>query len=224
VLVLASFDLNLAPAPSYSFVFDPLLFSICYLLCARSALGFAILWLLLPASVSGQETPSLKAKIGEPVIEQLMGGCSLTCAFPWEAVVGGSQEMQAKKTAAINDSDASSAWMEARVGDKLVFRFPANLPRELNGTPFYGIDIANGRLHPEKEFQAFGRIKELRLYHNDRALYTISLADTRRWQEVTFDDVLLNVGDTLALEILALYPGRSASTGAITEIVLQGAH
>jgi hypothetical protein len=52
----------------------------------------------------------------------------------------------------------------------------------------------------------------------------IHLADTRRWQHVTFPDVALNIGDTLAVEVLDIYAGRTESTAAITEIVLQGAH
>ncbi len=114
--------------------------------------------------------------------------------------------------------------MDAQIGDKLVFKFPANLPRELNGTPFYGIDIVNGRLYPEGGFAEYGRIKELRIWHNERKVLTIRLADTRRWQRVEFDDILLNVGDTLTLEVLQIYPGKIQPTAAITEIVLQGAH
>jgi hypothetical protein len=52
----------------------------------------------------------------------------------------------------------------------------------------------------------------------------IELADTRRWQKVNVPEVYLNIGDILALEILEIYPGKSGSTAAITEIVLQGAH
>jgi hypothetical protein len=106
----------------------------------------------------------------------------------------------------------------------LIFKFPSNLPRELNGTPFYGVDIANGRLHPESGFKEFGRIKTIRLCHNNQPQCTIHLADTRRWQHVAFPDVYLNLGDTLAIEVLDTYPGKKEQTAAITEIVLQGAH
>ena len=172
--------------------------------------------------LGADEIPQIKATVGLPVIQELMGGCSLTCAFPWNAVVGDSSA--ADKIADLNDGDASTAWTGAQSGDKLVFKFPANLPQELNGTPLYGIDIVNGRLDPESGFKNFGRIKALRLFHNNRPLYTILLADSRRWQQVTFPDVYLNIGDTLALEILETYPGKMAPTAAITEIVLQGAH
>ena len=176
-------------------------------------LAHGVLW--------AEDIPQLKAKIGPPVIDELMGGCSLTCAFPWNAVT---VDSDASKTSALNDSSSSTAWTSARVGDRLVFKFPANLPRELNGTPFYGVDIANGRIRPESGFKDLGRVKTIRLFHNNQPLYTIQLADTRRWQKASFPDVYLNIGDTLALEILEIYPGKTASTAAITEVVLQGAH
>jgi hypothetical protein len=168
------------------------------------------------------ETAQLKTRIGRPVVEELMGGCSLTCAFPWEAMAAGSSSNG--KIAALNDADSLTAWRNAHRGDTLVFKFPSNLPRQLNGTPFYGIDIANGCLHPESDFKEFGRVRTLRLSHNNQPLYIIQLADTRRWQHVTFPDVHLNIGDTLAIEVLDTYPGKSEGSAAITEIVLQGTH
>lgn len=173
------------------------------------------------AFASAQDVPEIRPKVGTPVIDELMGGCSLTCAFPWSAMTEGDKK---SKISALNDSLSSTAWTEARVGDKLKFQFPANLPRELNGTPFYGIDIANGRIKPLSEFSSYGRLKKVRLLHNGRAIYTLRLADTWRWQNFTFPDVYLNVGDTLEFEILEIYPGKNIPTGAVTELVLQGAH
>lgn len=182
----------------------------------------ALVLLLAGGAAHAQEVAELKARTGKPVIQELMGGCSLTCAFPWEAVAGGSSSDA--RVAALNDADSHTAWTDAHAGDTLVFTFPSNLPRELNGTPFYGIDIANGCLHPEIAFKAFGRIKTIRLYHNGHPLYMIHLADTRRWQHVTFSDVYLSIGDTLAIEVLDTYSGEEKRSTAVTEIVLQGAH
>ena len=75
--------------------------------------------------------------------------------------------------------------------------------------------MPNGRLHPESGFKEFGRIKTIRLCHNNQPLCTIRLADTRRWRQVTFPDVYLNVGDTLAIEVLDTYPGKNEQTAAI---------
>jgi hypothetical protein len=180
-----------------------------------------LLVLLAHGALWAGDIPQLKAKMGPPLIDDLMGGCSLTCAFPWDAVP---DDSGSSKISALNDSSSLTAWTSARVGDRLVFKFSANLPRELNGTPFYGIDIANGRIHPESSFRDLGRVKRIRLSHNGRPLYTIQLVDTRRWQKTSFPDIYLNIGDTLALEIMEVYPGKTGSTAAITEIVLQGAH
>ena len=71
-------------------------------------------------------------------------------------------ESGTSKISALNDSNSWTAWTSARIGDRLVFKFPANLPRELNGTAFYGVDIANGRIHPESGFKDLGRVKKIR--------------------------------------------------------------
>ncbi len=164
--------------------------------------------------------PSLKARVGSPVLQEMMGGCSLTCSFPWKAESGEAQ----RQIAGLNDSRADTAWMGAKVGDTLTFRFPADLPRDLDGTPFYGVDVINGVIDPLADFKTYGRVKELILSHNGRPVLEIRLADRSRWQRVEFDDIYLNVGDTLSLEIASIYPGEAPNDAAITEIVLQGAH
>lgn len=182
-------------------------------------LGLLGLLVALWCDILPAQTPQvLTARVGPPVIQELMGGCSLVCAFPWMASCGDS------KVAAINDNDAGTAWMAIHPGDKLVIRFPKDLPRDLDGTPFYGIDFANGRIHPLTEFKAYGRVKTVRLSRNGEPLYLIRLADTPRWQKVGFPDVLLNVDDTLTIEVVDIYPGQTQPVAAMTEIVLQGAH
>ena len=181
---------------------------------------FWLAWFTIQTGILAADIPKLKAKVGAPVIDELMGGCSLTCSFPWDATSGNSKF----KMGVLNDSQSSTAWTDGKIGDRLIFRFPADLPRELNGTPFYGIDIANGRIKPLSDFQEYGRVKSMILFHNGQAIYEIRLADTWRWQKIEFPDVLLNVGDVLALEIRKIYPGRKFATAALSEIVLQGAH
>ncbi len=176
--------------------------------------------LALLASAYAGDIPLHRAEVGNPVIQQLMGGCSLTCSFPWSASAGTTPD----PIPPINDGQADTAWTTARVGDKLTFRFPADLPRELDGTPFYGIDVVNGRIHPLAEFKDYGRVKDLLLSHNGRPALVMRLADTPRWQRIEFDDIYLDVGDTLTLEIRSIYPARSGNPAALTEIVLQGAH
>jgi hypothetical protein len=67
-------------------------------------------------------------------------------------------------------------------------------------------------------------VKKARLYYNSRPLYFVEFADTRRWQEVVFDDIMVRHGDSMTLEILEVWPGTKSQSVAITEIVLQGAH
>jgi hypothetical protein len=191
-----------------------------------SAISIWIL-ILLPATLFAQNLPVLKAQVGQPVLQELMGGCSLRCAFPWEVEAQTPAGKSGKPVYATNDDDASSAWIDespASVGTKLVFHFPKKLPRELEQTPFYGFDIANGCIKSEALWKANARVKKAKLYYNGRPLYFVEFADTRRWQEVSFDDIMVRHGDSMTLEIVEVYPGTKSQSVAITEIVLQGAH
>ena len=116
------------------------------LYCLMALTRFAFLILLSCGVLGAEEIPQLKARAGMPVIQELMGDCSLTCAFPWEAVTGTSTF--GGGIAVLNDADSLTAWTNAQIGD------------------------------------------------------------TRRWQHVSFPDVDLNVGDTLAIEVLDTYPRK----------------
>jgi len=165
----------------------------------------------------------IQAQVTHPVVQALMGGCSLRCAFPWETttIVPGKSP---SPVYTLDDNDASTAWTDAVVGTKLSFQFPKKLPKELNDTPFYGFDIADGQINPESQFKAYGRIKKMRLFYNGRAFADVALADTRRWQEISFDDIMARQGDIFSIQILEVYPGTKYPTAAITELILQGAH
>ena len=188
----------------------------------------AILFLtLLPGLLLAQNLPDIKATIGAPVLQELMGGCSLRCAFPWEVQVVPPGAKTGKPTYATNDDDASSAWVDDRaasIGTKLVFSFPKKLPKELEQTPFYGFDIANGYIKSESLWKSYARVKRAKLYYNNKPLYYIDFPDTRRWGQVFFDDIYIRHGDTMTLEITEVYPGTKSQSAAITELVLQGAH
>jgi hypothetical protein len=99
---------------------------------SMSVMRAGYLAMLACSTLCAQEFGDLKAKIGKPVIQETLGGCSLTCAFPWEAVAGTSRS--ADNVPALNDADVLTAWTNASVGDTLIFKFPSNLPRELNDT------------------------------------------------------------------------------------------
>jgi hypothetical protein len=178
---------------------------------------------------------TLKARVGAPVVPELMGGCSLRCAFGWtvEALPAGAAK--AAPVYATNDDYAQSAWVDiaaqGSVGSRLVFKFPSHLYPEMEGTPFYGIQLINGRWLPDdgtdkprKAWLAHARLKKLRLIYNGKPLFYIELLDTPRWQSVWFDDIPAHSGDTMTLEILDIYPGTESRDAAVSEIVLQGAH
>lgn len=178
---------------------------------------------------------TLKAHVDKPVIPELMGGCSLRCAFGWtvEALPTGADKPA--PVYATNDDCASSAWVDpapaGSVGSRLTFRFPAHLYPEMEGTPFYGIQFINGQWLPDdgtdkarKAWLAHARLKKLRLLYDGKPLYYIDLADSPRWQSVWFDDIPLHSGDSISLEVLEVYPGTQTRDAAVSEIVLQGAH
>lgn len=191
-----------------------------------------LLLLLLPISVAQAGLPTLKGKVGPPVVEALMGGCSLHCAFPWQVFSIGDKRQPVYST---NDSYARSAWIDARpggsIGSRLEFVFPDDAVRKMPGTPLYGFDIINGDWAPDdgtggnvRAWKRYARVRKFLLSYNGRALYMVALADTPRWQSVWFDDIIIQPGDRLTLDIVEVYPGREIPDAAISEIVLQGAH
>jgi hypothetical protein len=168
-----------------------------------------------------------KAKVEEPVLQELMGGCSLKCAFAWGVQVR-APGVRSAPVNVLNDDNAQTAWTAppgtTGVGVKFQFLFPKKLPSELQGTPLYGLDLINGVWKSEEEWKAHGRVKKARLYYNDKPFLDVVFADSRRWQRVSFPDILVRAGDWMTLEILEVYPGVNNSGAAITEVVLQGAH
>jgi hypothetical protein len=184
-------------------------------------------FLALVPSVSGAEPRTVKAKVGEPVVQELMGGCSLRCVVAWKVEIqsaGGS----ASSTKLLNDESAESAWMAssgaAAVGTKFRIAFAKKLPPGMEGQiPLYGLDLINGNWKEESDWKSFGRIKRARLSYNERPIATINFSDSRRWMRAEFDDLMLRGGDVLTLEVLEVYPG-SVSPLAVSEIVLQGGH
>jgi len=154
-----------------------------------------------------------------------MGGCSMRCAFPWTttALIPGKPP---QPIYTLDDSSVSTAWIDPNpgVGTKLQFQFPAKLPAELNGTPFYGFNFSSGTIMPIETFKDYARVKKAEISYNGKPLYYVKFADTYRWQDVFFDDIPASQGDTMTFEILEVYPGKKHSNVAITEFILQGAH
>jgi hypothetical protein len=118
---------------------------------------FFVLCLVIPA-LAFADPLLIESTVGHPVVPELMGGCSMKCAFPWttEAILPGQHP---DPVYTLDDNCKDTAWTDAVVGAKLTFTFPRKLPAELNGTPFYGFDIANGDIQTEDTFKEYGRIR-----------------------------------------------------------------
>lgn len=181
-----------------------------------------LLCLLLPR-LAAADPQLIQAQVTHPVVPELMGGCSLRCAFPWQtfAILPGRPPTPVYT---LDDNDKDTSWNDAVIGAKLTFQFPKKLPKELNDTPFYGFDIADGNIKTEASFKEYGRVKKIRLFYNGKAFADVALSDTRRWQEVSFDDIMSRQGDVFSIQILDIYPGSKYPTASITELILQGAH
>jgi hypothetical protein len=182
-----------------------------------------------PFSFSAYAAPkAVQAAVEEPVVPELMSGCSLNCAFRWsvEALPTGAGKAQGVKQ--LNDELPETALLLEPAGRdgfaRLRLAFPKKLPAEMEGAvPLYGLDLINGDWRSEEVWAQRGRVKRVRLFYNGKPLRDISFADSRRWQRVELPDIMVRSGDALTLEILEIYPGNKPGV-AISEIVLQGAH
>jgi hypothetical protein len=171
------------------------------------------------------DVPLLHPKVGDPVLQELMGGCSLRCAFFWETWAGSSRKML-KPASEFCDDDATTSWISPTPGpgEIIQFRIPKKLPKDCRDTPFYGINIANGVIRTLEEFHGYARVKTMTLLVDKKPVAHLHLADTWRWQDFHFEDIQLNEGDLIELTIDEIYPGKTSQQPGITEIVLQGAH
>jgi len=197
------------------------------------ALGFSARFFLLVvcASIAARAAePSVaKAKVEEPVLQELMGGCSLKCGFSWSVELQATAGQKSVTVEVLNDENAETAWRapagSSGVGARFKLVFPKKLRPEMEGeTPLYGLDLINGDWKTDEQWKARGRVKRARLYYNDRPFRDVVFADSRRWQRLTFPDFMVRSGDSMTLEILEVYAGNKHAGAAITEIVLQGAH
>ena len=183
--------------------------------------------LLLPWAAQA-DPKTIKAQVAEPVVEELMSGCSLKCAFPWQATVQLPSEKKAQAAKALNDASAQTAWISppgsTGVGVVFTFLFPKHFPPGMDGqVPLYGMDLVNGNWKNEDDWKLYGRIKRARLSYNGRPFAEVTFADSRRWLKVSFPDIMMRSGDVMTVEVLETYPGTKAGL-AISEFVLQGAH
>lgn len=54
------------------------------------------------------DPPTLKVKVEEPLVPELMGGCSLKCGFPWTVEVQPAAGAKPTATKLLNDESADA--------------------------------------------------------------------------------------------------------------------
>ncbi len=192
-------------------------------------LGRLFLVTLITLQMEAQTAPAtLNALVEEPVVQELMGGCSMKCSIKWEVEIEPVPGGKVTPGAPLNDESAETAWHAEKgssgVGTKLRVLFPKKIPRELEESPLYGLDFINGAWKTEALWKAHGRVKKIRLHYKNKPFRDVLLADSRRWQRVTFPDLLIRSGDSITVEILEIYRGEKGLGAALSEMVLQGAH
>jgi hypothetical protein len=182
----------------------------------------SLLFAGMPSGWAAENIPTLHAKVTYPVLQEIMGGCSLRCAFFWETLAGN----PAKPAPELCDDDAMTGWMapDDWKNTPITFRLPEKLPRDCRDTPFYGLSVANGVIDSPQAFRSHARVRTMLLSLNGKPIARLTLADTWKWQDFRFGDVLLNQGDGISLTIEEIYPGKESQQPVLTEIVLQGAH
>lgn len=183
---------------------------------------FSLLFVGMPSGWAAENIPTLRAKVTYPVLQELMGGCSLRCAFFWETIAGA----PSKPAPQLCDDDAMTGWMapEDWKNTTITFQLPSKLPSDCRDTPFYGLSIANGMIESPRAFRSHARVRSMLLSLNKKPIARLRLADTWKWQDFRFNDQVLNQGDVITLTIEEIYPGTESTKPFITEIVLQGAH
>lgn len=186
-----------------------------------------LIMLSLAISLKAESTPAgklpdLHARVTYPVLQELMGGCSLRCAFFWKTLAGN----PAKPASKLCDDDATTGWMAPKdwQNTPISFHLPKKLPPDCHDTPFYGLSIANGMIESLQSFRSHARVKTMTVALSGKPIARLHLVDTWKWQDFHFDDVPLNQGDVISLSIEEIYPGKDSQQPVLTEVVLQGGH
>lgn len=179
----------------------------------------------LASVAAAKDAPNIRAKVGEPAIPDTMGGCSMRCTFRWEVEAFAAGSTQPTKVTVLNDEVLSPAWTApGGVGVKLTFAFPKKIHPEMEGlVPFYGLDIVNGDW-TEESWKDKARVKKAKISYNGKPHSVVTFTDTRKWQHIEFEDIMIQSGDVMTFEILEIYPSAKDASVAISEFVLQGAH
>lgn len=157
-------------------------------------------------------------------------GCSLACGIGW--IFEASSELTPESGFTYGahnagDIDRSTAWIEGIPGHgegeilrAIFFEGPAE-----GSVPFRGLTILNGYAKSDGAWESNGRVHLLEMRFNGKILYVVELIDSQQPQSVFWsEEIPVNNGDVLELEIISVYPGIRYDDTALTELVFWGAH
>jgi hypothetical protein len=152
-------------------------------------------------------------------------GCSWYCGGGPDSIFASSTLSPDKsldyKAGNIHDFSLRTAWVEAvkgyGIGESLTFRFAKQSP------PVTTIEIYNGYMKSDKVWLDNSRVKQLKLYVNNKPYALLNLKDIKSKQIFTID-TLQGIDKELYLkfEIAAVYKGDKYDDVAISEIEFDG--
>ncbi len=168
----------------------------------------------------------------EDFYSAINGGCSLGCAFGWDYKCSSVLPPQGSFNYLpinMSDGDVNTAWIEGKrdygIGERITIYFDTD--STVRNVPLKGIDIVNGYAKNSKVWQENSRVKSIKILHNDKFVFNLTLQDTIYPQGIFLngqDYIYLSHGDTVTLVITDVYKGEKYKDTAITEINLHGAH
>lgn len=152
-------------------------------------------------------------------------GCSWYCGGGPDSISASSTLPSNKtldyKAENIHDFSLRTAWVEAvkgyGIGESITFRFPKKSP------PITTIEIYNGYMKSDKVWQDNSRVKQLKIYVNDKPYALLNLKDIKS-KQIFAIDTLQGVNKELYLkfEIADVYKGDKYDDVAISEIEFDG--
>lgn len=152
-------------------------------------------------------------------------GCSWYCGGGPDSIFASSTLSPNKtldyKADNIHDFSLRTAWVEGvngyGVGESLTFRFAKKSP------PVTTVELYNGYMKSDKVWQDNSRVKQLKLYVNNKPYALLNLKDIKS-KQIFAIDTLQGVDSELYLkfEIVDVYKGDKYDDAAISEIEFDG--
>ncbi|MCS7037965.1 MAG: Hint domain-containing protein [Saprospiraceae bacterium] len=152
-------------------------------------------------------------------------GCSWYCGGGPDSIFASSTLSPIKRfnyeAGNAHDFSLRTAWVEGvagyGIGESITFRFPKQSP------PVTRVEIYNGYMKSEKTWKDNSRVKQLKVYVNDRPSFLLNLKDIHSKQIFSLDTLQGTDEDLyLKFEITDVYKGDKYEDVAIAEIEFDG--